>query len=85
MVLEVLGGHRPQVVIIGHACQQPQHPFLPTQSYWFEGVDQNGEPIRGYWADVGIAWVGIWHEDGEEYHFSFILNPANATPVTDDE
>jgi hypothetical protein len=63
-------------LVVGRSC-----------GHWFMGTnnDPNGNSMNANWADVGIAWAGIWHEWGDEFHFSFVLNRAEAILVTDRE
>jgi hypothetical protein len=75
MVLDIPGGDGPYLVK-GSA-----------NKHWFEGpnADRHGTKMKANWADIGIKWVGIWHEGGDEFHFSFILNQKTARFVPDDE
>ncbi len=53
---------------------------------WFDGKNADeGNEVDAYWSDVGVGWVGIWREVDHQYLFSFVLNPATAISVPDDE
>jgi hypothetical protein len=83
MILEVEDyDPHPPITVVGHPHTQPPNPFLPGQSYWFEGTSpRHGTHV--YWADAGRAWVGLWHDSQGEWHFSFVLNPTDAKYIPD--
>jgi hypothetical protein len=71
MVLDIPGGDGPYLVK-GNANQ-----------HWFEGQNavRGGTQMSANWANVGIKWVGIWHEGEHEFHFSFVLDQKTASFV----
>jgi hypothetical protein len=42
-------------------------------------------PTAASWADVGIFWTGVWHEDGAEWLFSFHLSENESFPIPPDD
>ncbi|GIW81589.1 MAG: hypothetical protein KatS3mg105_3396 [Gemmatales bacterium] len=67
MVLDIPGGYGPYL-IVGAA-----------HGHRYEGVSSirgKSNRVEARWADVGGMYVGVWHEDGEEYLFSFELPEA---------
>jgi hypothetical protein len=71
MVLDIPGGYGPYLIVGA------------DRGHRYEGVSSvrgRSNSVSARWADVGGLWVGVWHEDGEEFLFSFELPAEDTRP-----
>jgi hypothetical protein len=79
-------------VVIARGAEMVLEVECPgDRPYLIRGADRGGHfagvheglpgdvPVHARWARLDDRWVGVWHEDGWEYLFTFRLPPAAGT------